>query len=82
MVARGGVGRRRSDGRSVLIAVPVFDVDALRVWADTPMPADFTRQYQLWNQLRSDLEAAAEQIDILTLALLEARALVMERSAP
>lgn len=56
-----------------MIAVPVFDVDALRQWADTELPDDQRSVWQLWNQLRSDLAAAADQIELLTVALMEAR---------
>lgn len=56
-----------------MIAVPVFDCDALRQWSDFPLPDDQAELWRLWNQLRSDLEAAADQIDLLTVALMEAR---------
>jgi hypothetical protein len=57
-----------------MIAVPVFDVDALRQYEGMAMPADFERQHALFNQMKNDLEAAADQIEIQDAALLEARA--------
>jgi hypothetical protein len=57
-----------------MIAVPAFDVDAIRMWAETPMPANFDRQFAMFNQLRQDIDAACDHIEILTAALLEARA--------
>jgi hypothetical protein len=56
-----------------MISVPVFDVDAVRVWEDTPLP-DTAERYSMWNQIREDVGGCCDQIEILTAALLEARA--------
>jgi hypothetical protein len=39
-----------------------FDVAALREWADTPIPDDSHEARVLFNQLRTDLDAAADYI--------------------
>lgn len=49
------------------IAIPAFDVDALRQVADmypTP-PADPVELERQWRTLIADLQAAADQIEIL-----------------
>jgi hypothetical protein len=60
-----------------MIAVPTFDIQACRQLSDMhPFPP--TDEHELrrqWAQLRADLEAAADQVEILTLALHEARSL-------
>jgi hypothetical protein len=64
-----------------LIAVPVFDSDALLQWGDVQVPADDQARHALWNQLRADCVAAAEQIELLTVALAECRARLPEGKA-
>ena len=56
-----------------MIAVPVFDVDALLQWADFPLPDDRAEWPRLVNQIRSDVVAAAEHIELLSVALSDAR---------
>jgi len=57
-----------------MISVPVFDVQALLQWADFPLPDNQAEWPRLVNQIRQDVVAAAEHIELLTAALAEARA--------
>jgi hypothetical protein len=57
-----------------MIAVPVFDVDALLAWADYPIPQERDEWPKYLNQCRTDCVAAAEHIELLEAALAEARA--------
>jgi hypothetical protein len=46
----------------------------MRFWDATPMPADFERQHTLWTQFQTDMTAVLDQLELVTAALLEARA--------
>jgi hypothetical protein len=56
-----------------MIAVPIFDVQALLAWADYPLPDDRGEWPRLLNQIRSDVVAAAEHIELCEAALAQAR---------
>jgi len=56
-----------------MIAVPIFDVDALLAWQDFALPDDRGEWPKLLNQCRTDCVAAAEHIQILEAALAQAR---------
>jgi hypothetical protein len=62
----------------MVIYVPVFDSDALLQWADFPLPDNREEWPRLVNQIRTDVVAAAEHIQLLELALIEAREPVPE----
>ena len=53
--------------------VPDFDVAALRQWADFPLPSNRDQWPRLVNQIRSDVVAAADHIELLEAALVDAR---------
>ncbi len=56
-----------------MIEVPHFDVEALRQAGDFTIPDDVERANQLWRAMTADLIAAADHIELLEAALLQAR---------
>lgn len=47
------------------LPLPVLDLEAIRQWADHPLPTDRSKWPALMNQIRSDVIACCDHIDEL-----------------